>query len=170
MADAAYNSGSHPCATGKFNNNSSRRASLGLIAMGAAAVPSLAMAGTMPTPGPYAARWAAAMNRMARAEAAHDAACDATEAAQTRFFAARRDDMTLEEKQALRRATGCDMAHEREDRASSASLAARKALLACPAPDHAALVRKLELAIEWELDGGEFIAMIADVRRLGGLA
>ena len=163
-----------------------RRSLLGAVPAIAAAAAIPAIAFTAPT-----GEWEAALAHCERAYTALDAACDVSAAASSLYFEARPKlpngtpcfvGDTLEtysarvhaEKAArevagreCRRRFGVDEATDAEDRACDAASAALSALLATPAPDLAAVIRKIELISEMGNDHHDHTSVISDLRRMG---
>lgn len=108
--------------------------------------------------------WNAALAGLKQAQDAHLAAVDAHGEAQTRYYAAH-PDTSQSELEALIAET-----QSNDARTSGESSAAADAVLACPAPDLAAVARKIEIAQDYGRDASELAPVIADLRRIGGEA
>lgn len=112
--------------------------------------------------------WAEASARFDAADAAFQPACDAFRAAERAYFAIRAgqgSNLSAEEDEALHAQTGLDIAIVDDQRLGAERHEAAMALLHTPAPDLAAIVRKLELVRD-EGDGDDHavISILADMR------
>lgn len=113
--------------------------------------------------------WGRARARFEAAEAAFQPACEAFRSAEGIYYELRRKASAIsdDEDQALEVESGLDAARADQQRLGDVRHEAVMALLHTPAPDLAAIIRKLELVRD-EGDGDDhaIVSILADVRRI----
>ena len=164
------------------------RAGLGAVALAGAAcvAPAVAMGAA---PASDRAEWQGALDRVTKTREAVDASVDVMDAAQTGYFAARpqRDmpgflpsetlatclaraarekEETAQIDQELRERFGVDLAEQGNEDATAEFSAALDDLMECPAPDGAAVIHKITLAREFDLNLDQ---ALVDLHRLFGI-
>lgn len=187
QADGAVSTAGGCGAPGKIDENAGRRSFLRSLAL----VPMVAAGAALPASAAGASRadWDRALVRHARALRAYGRAQDAQEAAERGCYAERPrhpNGLRVERGDTIEAATArydaimaeiarCDAKwrlkehEEATERAGDEEALRFRELLACPAPDHAALLFKIEhMGAEHWTDNRRHVAR--DVRRMGGLA